>query len=139
MSFSECLKKGLITKDHEAPVRVRVSLEVSERFLEQAKGNLQMKYYVACELLAYNSAFHAARALLFSKGFREKSHACLIIALGDLFKNDHKISSLLNTFDQLRLSRHDVQYGGALVTEEKAKFVVGFASEFLEAVREKIS
>jgi hypothetical protein len=36
---------------------------------------------------AYYAMFHAARALLFSKGFREKSHRALLAALRELFRS----------------------------------------------------
>ena len=138
MNFDECVEKGLITKDSKAPERIESSLQVSERFLEQAKGNMKMEYYVACELLAYNSCFHSGRALLYSKQYRERSHVCLIAALSSLFENDNEISSMLGTFDEIRLSRHDVQYGGAMVSKGKAQIVLNFASDFLEIVKEKV-
>jgi uncharacterized protein (UPF0332 family) len=131
MNFEECLKKELIKKDAEAPLNSAESLNVSLRFLEQAKGNLKMKYYIACELLAYNASFHAARVLLFSKGYRERSHVCLVVALQSIFEDDTELSDLLNTFDQLRLSRHNVQYSGALVDEQQAKIVFNFSTHFI--------
>jgi len=139
MNFDECIEKGLITKDPQSAERIESSLKVSERFLEQAKGNMKMKYYVACELLAYNSCFHAGRALLYSKNYRERSHVCLIVALTSLFEKDSQISGMLGTFDEIRLSRHDVQYGGALVSKEKAQLVLNFASDFLELVKERVT
>lgn len=138
MNFSECIEKGLIKKGHNAPTRAGKSLEISEKFLEQAKGNLKMKFYIACELLSYNSSFHCARALLFSRGYVERSHVCLILALKHLYKNDFEIMNLLNILDQLRLSRHNVQYGGSLVSKEKAKTVVSFASNFYSLVNNKL-
>jgi len=45
---------------------------------------------------------------------------------------------LINTFDKIRLSRHNVQYGGLLVSREEAEFVVGFAEEFLRVAGEEL-
>ncbi len=90
------------------------------------------------EIAAYNSAFHSARALLFAKGYVERSHYCLIVALRHLYSNDDEILNLLNTFDKIRLSRHNVQYGGLLVGRKEAEFVVEFAEEFLKTARKKL-
>ncbi len=38
---------------------------------------------------------------------------------------------LLKTFDKLRLSRHNIQYGGFLAEFEEASFSVEFAGDFL--------
>lgn len=88
------------------------------------------------EIAAYNSAFHTARALLFAKGFKERSHYCLGIAIRQLYKDNPRIMDLINIFDELRVSRHNVQYGGALVSEEEAEFVLNFIEEFLKNVKD---
>ena len=89
------------------------------------------------EIAAYNSAFHSARSILFSKGYIERSHACLITALKEL-SSDVKLKSFLKTFDKLRLSRHNIQYGGSLTGFDEASFSVEFAEEFLEFVEKEL-
>lgn len=137
MSYEDCLRKGLIKKDQSVTGRIPLSLKTAERFLDEAKGNFKMKYYDVCELLAYSSCFHAARALLFSKGYTERSHACLIDALFYLFEKDHELKLSFSSLDQLRLSRHNVQYDGALVSEEKAKEVLEFTSNFVSLIKKR--
>ena len=63
------LKKTKIDKD-----KIKGSVGLAERFLERAKGNFRMKYFDISFILAYNSMFHSARALLFSLGVKERSH-----------------------------------------------------------------
>lgn len=138
MSYEDCLRKNLIKKDLNVKDRVLLSLKTADRFLEEANGNFKIKYYDVCELLCYSSCFHAARALLFSKGYTERSHVCLIEALFHLFDNDHELNSTLSSFDQLRLSRHNIQYDGALVSEEKAKEVLKFTENFIKAARKRL-
>jgi len=130
MNFSECERMGLIRKDHAAPVRVAGSLETSARFLAAAKNNLRIHEFEMAEIAAYNSAFHSARALLFSYGYVERSHACLIIALNHVARNDSGIRDSLLTLDKLRLSRHNVQYGGSLVRQDEAEYAADFAGRF---------
>ena len=90
------------------------------------------------EIAAYNSGFHSARALLFVRGYTERSHYCLGVALKCLYKKDEIIKAL-NTFDKIRLSRHNVMYGGILITREEAEFVIKFAEEFLEIVKKQVN
>ncbi len=137
MRFEECLDKGLIKKDPLAGERVESPLAIAERFLRSSNRNLEIDEFEMAEMAAYNSAFHAARALLFAKGYTERSHFCLGVALRGLYKG--KIIDLLKTFDKIRLSRHNVQYGGALVSEDEAAFVIDFARDFLIAARAELS
>ncbi|MGA9097520.1 MAG: HEPN domain-containing protein [Methanotrichaceae archaeon] len=136
MRFEECLDKGLIKKDPTASERVESSLMIAERFLRSSNRNLEIDEYEMAEMAAYNSAFHAARALLFAKGYTERSHFCLGVALRGLYRG--KIIDLLKTFDKIRLSRHNVQYGGALVRKDEAAFVIEFAQDFLSAAKTEL-
>ncbi len=86
MRFEECLNKGLIKKDSDAPKRVNNSLEIAERFLKSSRKNLEIEEHEMAELGAYNSIFHSARALLFAKGYVERSHHCLNVALKYLYE-----------------------------------------------------
>ena len=129
MRFNECIDKGLIKNDPLAVERVESSLKTAQRFLRSAKRNLEIDEHEMAEIAAYNCAFHSARALLFAKGYIERSHYCLGVALRCVYSG--QIVGLLNIFDKIRLSRHNVQYGGELVDKEEAAFVIKFAEDFL--------
>jgi len=47
----------------------------------------------------------------------------------NILRGELDIEKLLNTLDKIRLSRHNVLYGGIFITEEEAEFVVKFAKE----------
>lgn len=49
--------------------------------LEEAKDSLSKRKFKWATIQGYYSMFHAARALVYSKRFREKSHRALLIAL----------------------------------------------------------
>ncbi len=136
MNFEECLRRNLIRKDENAIERVENSLEISTRFLKSARKNLEIEEYEMAEIAAYNAIFHAARALLFRKGYVERSHACLIIALRQLYKDDLKFIEYLNAFDRIRLSRHNIQYGGVTIDRGEAEYVLSFAMDFIDVVKE---
>jgi len=132
MNFKDCLSKGLIKKDKSATGRVKKSLEIAERFLISSKKNFEIKEFEMSELASYNSIFHSARSLLFNKEYVERSHICVILALKEFYKNNYELIELLNTFDKIRISRHNIQYDGILIDKEEAKFVHDFAKQFLK-------
>ena len=138
MNFKECLLKGMIRKDKSASGRVKKSLEIAERFLSSAKKNIEIEELEMAEIASYNSIFHSARSLLFKKEYTERSHICVILALKEFYKNNHELIELLNTFDKIRISRHNIQYGGILIDIEEAEFVYEFAKQFLEETKKII-
>lgn len=138
MNFKDCLSKGLIRRDKSAPERIKKSLEIAERFLSSAKKNIEIEELEMAEIASYNSIFHSARALLFKKGYTERSHICVILVLKELYKNNHKLVELLNTFNKIRISRHNIQYGGELIGIEEAEFVYNFGKQFLEETKKTI-
>ena len=135
MNFRDCLSKKLIKRDKSAPERVSKSLKIAERFLLSADKNIEIEELEMSEIASYNSIFHSARSLLFRRGYTERSHICVILALKELYKDYPELISLLNTFDKIRISRHNIQYGGALIDIEEAKFVYEFAKQFLEKTK----
>ena len=84
MKLEECMAKGLIKRDKSAKNRIPASLESSKRFLNAARKNLDIGELEMTEIAAYNSAFHSTRSILFSMGYTERSHACLITALREI-------------------------------------------------------
>ena len=84
MSFEDCIRKGLLRRDENVKNRVKTSLEIAERFLRSAERNFEIDDFVMVQIATYNSVFHCGRALLFAKGYRERSHRCLIVALRKL-------------------------------------------------------
>ncbi|MGB9939528.1 HEPN domain-containing protein [Methanosarcina sp.] len=138
MNWRECEAEKLIKHDSRAWERIPVSLSTAERFLRSAQKNLEIEEYEMVQLAAYNSAFHSARALLFSRGYTERSYSSLGIALKHLYKEDYRVLKLANIFDKMRVSRHNVQYGGIFVTFEEASFSISFAEEMYHAVSESL-
>ena len=136
MSFDDCIRRGLLRKDESVKNRVKSSLEIAERFLRSAERTFEIDYFVMVQIATYNSVFHCGRALLFAKGYRGRSYRRLIVALRRLYGDDSKLMNLINIFDRLRIQRHNVQYGGALISREEAKFIINYARNFLETVKE---
>ena len=88
MNFEDCIKKGLIKREPEAESWVKKEINTAERFLKSARRTMEIEEYNVAELAAYLAAFHATRALLYAKGFKERSHMCLGIAVRALYDDE---------------------------------------------------
>ncbi len=83
--------------------------------------------------MGYNSRlllnFHAARALLYSKGFREKSHYALLVAIRELFRDELELSLIQGFADAMNL-RQTADYD-LTFSEEGTIDVIKTAEKFL--------
>ena len=131
MNFKDCLSKGLIRKDKSAPERVKKSLEIAERFLSSSKKNIEIKELEMSEIASYNSIFHAARSLLFNKGYIERSHVCVIIALRELYIKEDKLNvDMIENLELCMNLRHEADYG-LTYHQESAETAIKYAEDFL--------
>lgn len=124
------LRKGKIDKKAE-----KGSIELAKRFLERARGNLKIKYFDVAFSLAYNSMFHSARALLFSLGIKERSHAAMIGYLKEEFRDNKEILNFLETLDSYRIARHGIQYRGEFCSELDSEEAIKDAKSFVMIVK----
>jgi uncharacterized protein (UPF0332 family) len=137
MKIDELIKKNFIRKEKVDKEEISGSLETSKRFLERAEGNLEIEFWDVAFLLAYNSIFHSARALLFKNGYKERSHWAMILALKELYEKNEELQKILDILDSYRISRHAIQYRGSLCSRIDAEEAVKDAKQFIETV-EKI-
>lgn len=145
MKLEELLDKGLIKKQSVDRDEIRGSVSSAKHFLERAKGNQRMGFFDVAFLLAYNAMFHAARSLLFSRGYKERSHFAMVDALRVLYREDAKMQDRLNLLDSYRTTRHAVQYSGELSSEldaaqaiKDAEGFVGFVVSLLDNHKSKM-
>jgi uncharacterized protein (UPF0332 family) len=112
-------------------------IEAAQTDLRDAQDSLQNNKFKWATIQGYYSMFHSARALLFSKGFREKSHYALMLAIRILFSNELE-SSLVRQFEEGMALRQEADYGlkfserGALETISGAEKLLSKAKEILK-------
>lgn len=116
------------------PDKKLISKEFSgaEYDLARARKSAEIGDYKWATVQAYYAMFHAARALLFSAGYREKSHTALRIALKELFGRSGKISAQeLRNFEEAMELREDADYrldftasDSTGILEDAAEFLV---------------
>lgn len=110
--FKECLKQGLLKEMQPSAENARQSIVTAKGWLGEAERNKGAQAYSSCVLNAYTAMFHAARAVLFRDGFREKSHACVARYLEAKYvRNALLEESWVNLLDRYRDLRHEDQYG----------------------------
>ena len=85
LEFQRCLDKRWLIRMPEARYLVTKELDVSQNDLVEARSSLDRESYKWSTIQSYYAMFHTARALLYSRGYREKSHYCLSVALRYLF------------------------------------------------------
>ena len=102
--------------------------------LEEAKDSLLRKKFKWATVQGYYSMFHSARALVYSKGFREKSHYALFVALRELFRNQLEFEIIQN-FEEAMSLREEADYG-LVFSEEGAASIVDNAEKFLNKTKE---
>ena len=78
--------------------------------LKDAKESLKIGKSKWATIQGYYSMFHSARALLYDKGYREKSHYALLAAIGELYADDIE-HSLIQDFEHGMYLRQEADYG----------------------------
>lgn len=109
-------------------------IEAAKSDLADAKDSLERKKFKWATIQGYYSMFHCARALLYSRGYREKSHYALLVALTELFSGKLTHESIRN-FEEAMYLREEADYG-LTFSETGALEVVENAEKFLEETME---
>ena len=130
--FERCIKERRLIKIRPSKEIIQKEVESSEYDLERARNSLDEGDFKWAAVQSYYSMFHAAKALVFKKGYREKSHFCLIIALRTLYVKEDKLESEMVENLELCLNlRHEADYG-LTYHQESAETALKYAEEFLD-------
>ena len=134
--FQECLKKGNLVKIPLDQALAAKELSGGEYDLKRAKNSLSEGDSKWCIVQSYYSMFHTVKALIYSKGYREKSHKCLLIAFKALYVGESLLEERFYlTFEEAMNLREEADYGLTYSTEA-AEEAVKNAGELLEKARE---
>lgn len=136
--FKDCLKRGKIKEFSKAKSLISKELANARSDLETAQSSIVQKNYKWATIQAYYSMFHSARTLIYSKGYREKSHYCLIVALRTLFVSQRLLDvRLIEAMQMAKILRENADYendfsaSGAEALVEKASTFLKRAEEIL--------
>lgn len=133
MKLAECFQAGLLKRTSRDMENSARSLKLSMNNIEDAVENLSIHRYRVVAILSYTAMFHAARAILFRDGIKERSHECIPVYLKEKYP---ELETLANILDSYRRFRHDAIYGlDFVMDEEEAQAALDSAKEFLEKIR----
>jgi len=130
--FEQCLENKKIISFARGKNLVKKELLVAKSDLSDAKAGYENERYKWSTIQGYYAMFHAARALIYSQGYREKSHYCLAVALRALFADEGKMDAQLvrDFFNAMNL-REAADYE-ADFSQSGAKAVIASAEKFIE-------
>jgi uncharacterized protein (UPF0332 family) len=130
--FKQCLESKKIVPLVRGKSLVKKELSVAVSDLSDAKAGYETKRYKWSTIQAYYAMFHAARALIYSQGYREKSHYCLAIALRALFVDEGTMDAklvrdFLNAMNLRQAADYEAEF-----SQSGAKAVIASAERFIE-------
>ena len=109
--FKNCLERGQITKESSAKKFVVKEIREAERDLQNAKDSLENGDIKWTTVQSYYAGFHAVRALLYSRGFKERSHYCLLKAIQALFVEEGLLEGrLIKLLEKIKGLREKADY-----------------------------
>jgi len=132
--FKRLLEERKLVKIRLDKKLVLKEIEGAEDDQKTAKRSLQDGNFKWATIQGYYSMFHSARALLYSKGFREKSHYALLVAIQELFRNEVD-PSLIQGFEDAMHLREAADYG-LTFSKDGALDVIETAEKFLSEAKE---
>lgn len=134
--FERCKDRGKIVQIGIDNQLVEKELEESRYDLESAEKSIHEGNHKWAIVQSYYAMFHAFRGLLFSRGYREKSHICLKFAIEDLFVDNNLISEdILDDFDFAMKARERADYS-YIYNETLAKDMIESTKKLIIQVEE---
>jgi uncharacterized protein (UPF0332 family) len=137
IDFKECLEKGFLRRIPPSGEKAFQSIVKAKELFEEAKSSLEEERINSAVIVSYMAIFHAARALLFKDGYREKSHECIIRYLEEKHPNIGiaQIEKLEKYKSERTHTQYDVSYSP---NEEEAEKMIKFTERFIQIVEELI-
>jgi len=136
LNLKECFEKELLRKYKFTKSVVDKEIINANRHLSNARLCVKDQMYDLAVVSVYTAMFHAARALLFRDGIKERSHICVVTYIKEKYPH---LSEYANTLDSYRKSRHTMLYGLEVdVMKDDATYGIDIAKEFIKAVKKEV-
>lgn len=130
--FRRCVENGRLVRIEPNPRMISEELESARYDISRAEISFRDGDFKWATTQGYYCLFHSAKALVLHKGYREKSHHCLIVALEALYVVTGEIpSSAAQNLDWGMEMRHDADYRGAY-DDEGARLCIEAARSLLD-------
>ena len=131
--LDECYERGLLRKVTPSNDKAMQSLAQAREWVTEAGYDCDADALRSALMAAYMGYFHAARAVLFRDGVREKSHYCIGVYLESYREQGLLEDEWVLQFDHMRGMRQNDQYSlDARPTVQEVRQAVVDAGEFIE-------
>lgn len=138
LEYHECLEKQKIRRFNRGRILAKKELKTAESDLKRAQATFAQKDYKWTTIQAYYSMFHSARALLYKKNLRERSHHCLAVAIKELYVTKKLLDyRLLEALERAKILRENADYYDRF-SEESAGQMLNRTQDFLNAAKELV-
>ncbi|PIU54743.1 MAG: hypothetical protein COS89_09215 [Deltaproteobacteria bacterium CG07_land_8_20_14_0_80_38_7] len=138
LEFKKGCEKARILKFSKGPELSAKELNEAASDLQEAKDRMSNQRYKYSTIIAYYSMFHSVRAMVYAKGYREKSHYYLSVALEHLFVSSGEIPEpLAKLFLDAMALRKEADYHGDF-SKDGAELVMNAAEEMLKIAKKII-
>lgn len=129
--FKNCIDKKKLYRSEAAKALAGKELKSALDDLAEAELSLSQKRHKWATIQAYYAMFHAARALLYFRGYRERSHFCVVAGLEHLFGETKQLElKWVRALKNAMSLREDADYSDAY-SPEGAEVSVGNAKGFM--------
>ena len=130
--FRQCLESKKIVSFARGKKLVKKELSAARSDLSDAKAGYENGRHKWSTIQGYYAMFHAARALVYSRGYREKSHYCLAVALRALFVEESKmdvqlVRDFLNAMNLRQAADYEAEF-----SQSGAKAAIVSAEKFID-------
>ena len=130
--LEDCLKRKKLYQFPTAKKLVQKELKAAEDDLKDAKESLSRDSYKWATTQGYYAMFHAARGLVYSLGYREKSHYCLEVALEAFFVEKGLLEKeIVDSFGMARDLRENADYRTDFSKEGAEEVILYRSAEIL--------
>lgn len=135
--LKQLVREHKIMKTRTTREMIIKEIRAAQSDLDDAGYSLNRGNMKWATIQGYYSMFHSARSLLYSKGYREKSHFALLVVIKELF-SDHLEASMFSAFQNAMDLRQEADYGltfsleGATQIIEDAMIFLAKSKEILK-------
>jgi len=129
-ALQKLLEERKILRIRRDSALIAKEIAAAKADLKDAKESLGLKKSKWATIQGYYAMFHSARALLYEKGFLEKSHHALLVAVRELYVSEIE-RSLMQEFEHGMYLRQEADYG-LKFSGRGAQDVIDIAEKMLE-------
>ena len=137
MNLNECVNKGYLVKLEPDSELAAKELTESDYDMAHSASTLEEEDFKWSIVKSYYAMFHAARALLFKLGYREKKHFAVVVVLDDLNKKGKLEPNFIDDFKAAISAREDADYH-YIHSKEAAQYNLKIAKEFTARIKKLI-